>query len=232
MEMSDLKTRHATDGPKITMDDIIDDLFHDAQNSIHRVGMELELASMGLADKSNAAKAAEMIKSLDNNVRDLRAYISSLQNPSATCDPATVVQGVVANLQMGRRSPRVQLNWIAPEAALAVPMHRKLLARVMERVLDFCENAMPRGGELRIAADPLEAAGQSHVKITLTLLSTAPLPQKADKDFLGDSSDPLQFDRDAARALEVLRRHHGEVSFCKASDCQCEISFRMPASPR
>jgi len=65
MEMSDLKTPRPIDPSKIMIDDIINDLFHDVQNSIHRVGMELELASMGLADKSDAAKTAEMTKSLE-----------------------------------------------------------------------------------------------------------------------------------------------------------------------
>jgi hypothetical protein len=231
MEMSDLKTPPPIDPPKIIMDDIIDDLFHDAQNSIHRVGMELELASMGLADKSDGAKNAEMIKSLENDVRDLRAYISSMQNPSATCDPAAVLEGVVANLQIGHRNPTVQVSWIAPESLPPVPMHRKLLARVLERVLDFYQILLQPDGELRIATARRESHGQSDVEITFTALGVTPPTTEADKKLSGDSSNLVQIDRGANRALEVLRRHRGEIIVRKIGECQCEVFLRMPASP-
>jgi len=231
MEMSDLKTPRPIDPSKIMIDDIINDLFHDVQNSIHRVGMELELASMGLADKSDAAKTAEMTKSLENHVRDLRAYISSIQNPSATCDPAAVLESVVANLQNGRRNPRVQVGRITPGSLPPLAMHGRLLTRILESILDFCESLIEQGGELRITAGRGGPGGQSHVEITLMLLTAAPIKMEADKELFGDSSNLVQTGRRAKRALEVLRRHHGETIVRKVGECQCAVSLRMPASP-
>jgi len=230
MEIPDRKTPRPLDASKIKMDDIIDDLFHDVQNSIHRVGMELELISMGLGMSSDAGKTAEMIKLLENNVRDLRGYISSVQEPSATCDPAAVLQSVIANLQIGHRSQRVHVSWIPPESLPLVAVHRKLLARVLERVLDFCENLMQQGGELRITAGRQENSGQFRVEIILTMLAAAPID--IDKELFGEPSAHVPIGLGAKRALEVLRRHHGEISFHRDGVCQCAITLRMLASPQ
>jgi hypothetical protein len=231
MEISDLRTPRFHDASKIEMDDIIDDLFHDAQNSIHRIGMELELVNMGLGNSSDAAKTAEMIKLLENNVRDLRGYISSLQEPSATCDPASILKGVVANLQMGHRSRRVHISSNPPESLPRVALHRKLLARVLERILDFCENLMQQGGELRITAGWQESPGQSRVEITLTMLTAAPMDIEAGKELVGEPSAHVQTDHGMKRALEVFRRHCGEIAFRRDSDCQCTMTLYIPASP-
>ncbi len=230
MEIPDLNTPRSLDGAKIKMDDIIDDLFHDVQNSIHRVGMELELVGMGLGKSADAAKTAEMVKLLENSVRDLRGYISSVQEPSATCDPAAVLQSVVANLQIGQRGRRVHVSWIPPESLPLVAVHRKLLARVLERVLDFCENLMPQGGEMRITAGRQKSPGQFRVEIILTML--APAPIDIDKELFGEPSAHVPTGHGAKRALEVLRRHHGEISFRRDSVGQCAITLRMLASPQ
>jgi hypothetical protein len=230
MEIPDLKTPLSLDAAKIKMDDIIDDLFHDVQNSIHRVGMELELVSMGLGKSADGAKTAEMIKLLENSVRDLRGYISSVQEPSATCDPAAILQSLVANLQIGRRSRPVHVSWIPPESLPLVAVHRKLLARVLERVLDFCENLMQQGGELRITARREKSPGQFRVEIILTMLAAAPID--IDKELFGEPSAHVPIGLGAKRALEVLRRHHGEISFRRDSVCQCAITLRMLASPQ
>ncbi|MDH3445066.1 MAG: PAS domain-containing protein, partial [Deltaproteobacteria bacterium] len=75
IEISDLKSQPPVNGQRARLDDIIDELFHDAQNGIHRVGMELELARMGLENGSDAAQTTEMINVLEHTVRDLRGYI-------------------------------------------------------------------------------------------------------------------------------------------------------------
>jgi hypothetical protein len=232
MEISDFNTPRSLDASKIEFDDIIDDLFHDAQNSIHRIGMELELVSMGLGNSSDAAKTAEMIKLLENNVRDLRGYISAVQEPSATCDPGLILEGIVANLQTGHRSRRVHVSWNRPESLPRVALHRKLLARVLERVLDFCENLMQPGGELQITAGRQESPDQSRVEITLMMLTAAPIDMEVDKELFAEPSAHVQSDHGVKRALEVLRRHHGEISFRRDSDCQCAMTLRMLASPQ
>jgi len=230
MKIPDLETPRSLDAAKIKMDDIIDDLFHDTQNSIHRLGMELELVTMGLGTSSDATKTAEMIKLLENNVRDLRGYISSVQEPSATCDPAAVLESVVANLQFGHRSRRIHVSCNPPESLPLVAMHRKLLARVLERVLDFCENLMQQGDELRITAGRQESPGKFRVEIILTMLTAAPID--IDQELLCEPFAHFPGGHGAKIALEVLRRHHGEVSFRRDSDCQCALTFHMLASPQ
>jgi len=232
MKISDSKRHASQNVSPLKIDDIIDELFHDAQNNIHRVGMELELVSMGLGNSSDAAKTAEMVKLLENNVRDLRGYISAVQEPSASCEPAAVLDAIVANLRISQRGRRGQVSWIPPVPLPRVALHKKLLARVLERVLDFCENLMPMGGDLRIAADRRESSGELRVEISLTMLSAAPIDGQADKEFLGEVSVPGRAGHGIIRAVKVLRRHRGDVSFLRQSDSQCEITLSMRCSPQ
>jgi signal transduction histidine kinase len=230
MEISDPKTPHFHYASQLHINDIIDALFHDAQNDVHRVGMELELARMGLGDGSDAANAGEMIHSLESTIRDLRGYISALQEPFASCDLAAVLDGVIASLRIGHRKVPVKVAWTRPDNPPLVSVHRKLLARVLERIVVFSENLMEKGGELRIAVGP-ENPGRRHAEVKLTLTSAAPMPIDAGTAPSGKHFDLNQTSIGVKRALEVLRRHRGEIASRTNSDRRCEIVIRIPTSP-
>jgi hypothetical protein len=230
MEMSDPKTPQFHGPSQLHIDDIIDTLFHDAQNDIHRVGMELELARMGLGDGSDAAKSSEMIHSLESTIRDLRGYISALQEPFASCDLAAVLDSIIASLRIGHRRAPIKVTWIRPDSPPVVSVHRKLLARVLERVVEFCDNLMKQGGELRIAVGR-ENPGRRNAEIKLTLSSAPPMPIDAGTALSGELFDLSQTGTGVKRALEILRRHCGEITLRRNSDRRCEIIIRIPTSP-
>jgi len=231
MEISDLKPPRTIASSQIALDDIVDDVFHDIQNGIHRIGMELELATMGLGSNADAAKTTELTKSLENSIRDLRGYISSIQDPSATCDPTAVLQDVVGNLQMDDRNAQVRITYGAPQLLPFVPLHRKLLNRVLERILDFCEDLVQPGGELRIAGGQQEDRGRLRAEIVITLLTSAPFVINVDKGVMSAGSNHAPTVHGARRALEVFRRHRGEFMFRQAGACQGEITLRISAAP-
>ncbi|MGH7927165.1 MAG: hypothetical protein ACREQV_05170 [Candidatus Binatia bacterium] len=217
---------------KIAMDDIIGNLFHDAQNSVHLVGMELELVSMGLGDSSDILKTVEIVKQLENNLRDLRGYISAIQEPAATCDPAAVLDGVLATLQLRNPNRQCKLTSVIPQSMPTVPTHAKLLSRILERVFDFCENLLPQGGEVGIVAASQHIGGQIYVDLNLTLLSTVAIPMIAEEELAGNRSDRRRTNLGIERALEVLRRHGGQTAFRRNGDYECQLTLRMLASPR
>jgi signal transduction histidine kinase len=231
MEISDLKPPRTAPPLKIVLDDIVDDMFHDIQNGIHRIGMELELTSMGLGSNVDPAKTTELTKSLENSVRDLRGYISSLQSPSASCDLATVLQDVVENLQMDGCNAALRIRYRPSQSLPVVPLHRKLLNRVLERILDFCADLLRQGGEIRIAAEVREDRGRAWGEVVLTLLASTPLDIDVEKRLIGHAATQTPSERGAKRALEVFRRHRGEFMFRQSGDCHCEIILRISATP-
>jgi hypothetical protein len=233
MKFTDLDTARSQDLTKSTMDDIIGDLFHDAQNGVHLVGMELELVSMGLGNTADAVKTAEIVKLLENNLRDLRGYISSVQEPSATCDPAAVLDYVISNLQSRNRDVDLKLKSLIPDTLPLVLTHRKLLTRVLERVFDFCENLLPQGGELSILAASQCIESQFHAEISLTMTGIQAIPMVAEQEFRGSrsSADRGQANQGIQRALEVLRRQRGQITFRRHSEHQCQLTLRMLAAP-
>jgi hypothetical protein len=234
MKFSDLDTARSLDSTKRPIDDIIGDLFHDAQNGVHLVGMELELVSMGLGNTTDAVKTTEIVKQLENILRDLRGYISSVQEPSATCDPAAVLEYVVGNMQARNRDVDLKLTSLIPDSLPLVSTHRKLLARVFERVFDFCENLLFQGGELSILAASQCIESQIHVEIGLTMTGTQAIPMIAEQEFCGSRSaaDRGHINQGIQRALEALRRQCGQVTFRRHSEHQCQITLRMLAAPR
>jgi hypothetical protein len=231
MKLPDFDIRRSREPGKITIDDIIGDLFHDAQNGVHLVGMELELVSMGLGNSSDAIKTADIVKQLENNLRDLRGYISALQDPSATCDPAPVLDGVVTNLQSRNPNDQLKLTAVIPASMPIVRASPKLLARILERVFEFCENLLQQGGELAIRAASRHIGSQIYAEINLTMLSAVAIPISADEELSGSRFVKGRSNQGIERALEVWRRHRGRATFRRHGDCQCELTLRMVASP-
>ena len=109
-------------------------------------------------------------------------------------------------------------------------MHRKSWRGIGKGFWISAESHGNRGDELRITAGRQESPGKFRVEIILTMLTAAPID--IDKDLLCEPFAHFPWGHGAKIALEVLRRHHGEVSFRRDSDCQCAITFRMLASPQ
>jgi hypothetical protein len=232
VEISDLKRSPSRDTPQIKMDDILDGLFHDVQNSIHRVAMGLDLANMGLGHETDAAKTGEVLGLLENSVRDLRGYVDPMTGSRPACDPAAVLDSVFANRQTGKRRRSLDISWVRPQSLPAVPVHKALLARALERILDFCESLAQEGDKLYIEARPLQSSGQYCAEIKLKLFSDAPWRIDTGDNFSIEPTDHGQAGEGMKLALEILRRHRGEVSFQRASDDQCNITIRMHAAPK
>ena len=214
------------------MDDIIGDLFHDAQNSVHLVGMELELVGMGLGNSSDILKTAGIVKQLENNLRDLRGYVSAVQEPSATCDPAAVLEGVLTALQLHHRKRQYKLTPVIPQSMPVVLTHAKLLSRILERLFEFCESLMPQAGELRIVASSQQIGNQLYADISLTLLSSVAIPLLAEEELATNGPARRRTHHGVERALEVLRRHGGQTAFRRNNDYECELKVHMLALPR
>ncbi len=227
IDISELKSRPPLVAPEGNLSDIIEELFHDAQNGIHRIGMELELARLGLEKGSDSAQTTEMINILEHTVRDLRSYITYMHPSLPDCDPAAVVDAVIANRQMGSVRRLVNVVWIPANSVPRVPVHAKLLARVFERILDVCEDLMEAGGELRIVAGQRKCSDKLRAEITLTMISTTAIPlQGGEWNFEGPAvKNPRR--RGIDRALRVLRRHSGDVFHRKVTDHQCEITILL-----
>jgi hypothetical protein len=133
---------------------------------------------------------------------------------------------------MGERSARMRISCSAPQASPFVPLHRKLLNRILERILDFCEDLLRGDGELRIAAGRREEPSGVWGEIVLTLLTGAPLDIDVEKRLIGNASNQAPSERGAKRALEVFRRHGGEFMVRQYGDCHCEITLRISAAPQ
>jgi hypothetical protein len=231
MKLPDIDATYAFEPAKIALDDIIGDLFHDAQNGVHLVGMELELVSMGVGNSSDAVKTAGIVRQLENNLRDLRGYISALQDPSATCDPAAVLDGIVMTLQSRNRDEKLKLTAVIPESMPSVRAHPKLVARILERVFEFCEDLLQPGAEFAIEAARRHIGRQVYVEISLTMFSAAVIPMAADEVLCGSAAAKGRSYKGIERALEVLRRLHGNTVFRRHSDFQCQFSLHLLSLP-
>jgi hypothetical protein len=232
MKPTDFDQAGSPEPETATIDDIISDLFHDAQNGVHLVGMELELVSMGLGSTSDAAKTANIVKQMEQNLRDLRGYVSALQQPSATCDAAAILDSVIANLQSRKGDDQLQLTNLAVESLPGVQAHPKLLARIFERVFEFCEDLMRRGGEIVIRGDRRQLGGQWYAEIDFTIRGLVDVPSFAEEELTQTGGVKSRSRRGIERALEVLRRQRGQSIFRRHDHRTCQLTLRMLASPQ
>jgi hypothetical protein len=218
-------------GSGANLDDIISDLFHDAQNGVHMVGMELELVSIGLGNSADTAKTAAVIKQLENNLRDLRGYVSAVQYPTATCDLNAVVATVAANVQTQRRNELLQLRVDPSECLADVRGHVKLLTRMLERVFEFCEDLLSGGGEIRVRATRRQAGEKNYAEIDLTIVGSMDIPVIADQQLGTGQAKKSRPQSGIERALEVLRRQRGESLFRRHDSRCCQLTLRLLSSP-
>jgi hypothetical protein len=228
MKLTDIDRSSCRDPAAVAIDDIIGDLFHDAQNGVHLVGMELELVSMGLGTSSDAVKTSGMVKQLENNLRDLRGYVSALQHPAATCDAAAVLQAVIGNLQTRERNDQLQLTATGTESLPTVLAHAKLLTRILERVFEFCENILAQGGKVNARAARRQIRGQNYAEIDFTIVGIVDLPMIAEEELCRSRPIKSHSYLGIERALEVLRRHGGQTIFQRQGDRQCQLTLRIP----
>jgi hypothetical protein len=232
MKLTDIDRSSCREPAAVGIDDIIGDLFHDAQNGIHLVGMELELVSMGLGTSSDAVKTSGMVKQLENNLHDLRAYVSALQHPAATCDAAAVLQAVIGNLQTRERNDQLQLTAAGTESLPTVLAHAKLLTRVLERVFEFCENVLMHGGQVDVRAARRQISGQNYAEIDFTIVGIVDLPMVAEEELCRNRPIKSRSYLGIERALEVLRRYGGQTIFQRHSERQCHLTLRIPVSSK
>jgi hypothetical protein len=232
MKPTDCGATSSRESAKVTIDDILADIFHDAQNAVHLVGMELELMNMGLGNSSDAVKAAGIVKLLEHHLRDLRGYVSALQDPTASCDPAVILDGVIASVLARKRKDEIKLAARVPESLPMVVAHPKLLTRVLERVFEYSEDLLDRGGELAVWAAKSHGEGETYAEIGLTIRSGKDIRVSAEEELDPGRSARRTSNRGIQRALEVLRRHGGQTTFRRDSDRQCRLSLRILASPK
>jgi hypothetical protein len=228
MKLKDTSAPSSGNPGRIVIDDIISELFHEAQNGVHLVGMELELVSMGLGENSDAEKAAGVVTQLQQNLRDLRGYISALQHPGASCEIAAVLEMLLATAGQRRRKaqnpPLVDVTAPAPP----VRMDGKTVMRILERVWEFCDDLLPAGGELAIRTGRLRKDREIFCEIELTMHSPVDMPSISDGElWRGAAGGPPR--RGLERALEVLRRHGGQMLFRRESDRKYSLTLLLPA---
>jgi hypothetical protein len=230
MKSTEIDRASRPEPASLAIDDIIGDLFHDAQNWVHLVGMELELVSMGLGTSSDAVKTAGTVKQLENNVRDLRGYVSALQHPSSTCDIAAVLETVIANLQMRHRNDQLRVIPGGTESLPPVVGHPKLLTRILERAFEFCEEILARGGQLNLGAARRQADSQTYAELELTMLASVDIPMIAEEELCRSPTLKTGPYLGVQRALEILRRRGGQTIFRRRGERQCQLILRIPAS--
>ncbi|HEX2226817.1 MAG TPA: hypothetical protein VHM64_06730 [Candidatus Binatia bacterium] len=230
MKSTEIDRAGCPEPASLAIDDIIGDLFHDAQNGVHLVGMELELVSMGLGTSSDAVKTARTVKQLENNLRDLRGYVSACQHPSSTCDIAAVLETVIASFQMRHRNDQDQIVASRSESLPQVLGHPKLLTRILERAFEFCEEILSRGGQLNLRAARCQAGSQTYAELELTMLASVDIPMIAEEELCANRSLKTGPYLGVQRALEILRRRGGQTIFRRRSDRECQLILRIPAS--
>ena len=232
IEINDLKEsrpeRAAAELREPAQVDILKSLFHDVQNCIQVVRMEIELTEFGFQKKMEAAKLARSLSSVDRLLKELRDYLGANAPRMTIEDLEAILKSILRRMQQQFDRKKVNLHLVRRGPMPPVEVDKQQVRGALEGVLQFCGALLKEGGDINIEAGQVDVKGQAYaeLKVTTTSASSAVL---ADSEALraairvGDNHVGIGIDL----ARQILRRYQGDVFFQKESAREGHVIIQM-----
>ena len=225
IEINDLKEPRQE--PEANRADILKSLFHDVQNCIQVVRMEIELTEFGFQKEMEAAKLVKTLSSVDRLLKELRDYLAHASRMTIE-DLEALLKGILRRMQQQFNRKKVNLRLVRREPMPPVAGDKKQVRGALEGVLEFCGMLLKEGGDINIEAGQVDVKGQVYAELKLTTTSAGSVGL-ADSEAcraairVGDNHVGVGIDL----AREILRRYQGDVFFRKESAREGQVIIQM-----
>ena len=231
IEINDLKnSRHEPEAElsETARVDILKSLFHDVQNCIQVVRMEIELTEFGFQKEMEATKLAKTLSSVDRLLRELRDYLGPNATRMTIEDLEAILKSILRQMQQQFSRKKVSLRLVRRGPMPPVEVDKKQVRGALEGVLEFCGLLLKEGGDINIEAGQVDVKGQAYaeLKVTTTAAGSVGL---ADSEAVraairvGDNHVGIGIDL----ARQILRRYQGDVFFRKESAREGHVIIQM-----
>ena len=209
-------------------DDILRTLFHDVQNCIQIVRMEIELAEYGFKKGIEGAKLTKTMASVDRLLRDLRDYVGPNASRMTVEDLEAILKSILRRMQHQFNRQKVNLHLVRRGPMPSVEVDKKQVRGALEGVLEFCNLLLKDGGDINIEAGKINVEGQpfAQLKVTTTAAGSGGIADsEAVRAAMRVGENHVGIGIDLAR--QILRRYQGEVFFQQENPREGHIVIRM-----
>jgi signal transduction histidine kinase len=208
--------------------DVLKKLFHDVQNCIQIVRMEVELTEFGIRKELEAAKLAKTLSSVDRLLRELRDYLGPNATRMTIEDLEAILKSIMRRMQQQFNRKKVHLHLVRRGPMPPVEVDKKQVRGALEGVLEFCGLLLKEGGDINIEAGQIDVKGQAYAELKVTTTSAGSVGLADSEAFraairVGETHVGIGIDL----ARQILRRYHGEVFFRKESAREGHVIIQM-----
>lgn len=208
--------------------DILKTLFHDVQNCIQVVRMEIELTESGFQKEMEAAKLGKTLSSVDRLLKELRDYLGPNATRMTIEDLEAILKSILRRMQRQFHRKKVNLRLVRRGPMPPVEVDKKQVRGALEGVLEFCGLLLKEGGDINIEAGQVDVEGEAYAELKVTTTSAGSVGL-ADSEAcraairVGDNHVGIGIDL----ARQILRRYHGDVFFQKESAREGHVIIQM-----
>jgi signal transduction histidine kinase len=231
IEITDLKESHQEREAELseaTRVDILKSLFHDVQNCIQVVRMEIELTEFGFQKEMEAAKLAKTLSSVDRLLKELRDYLGPNGTRMTIEDLEVILKSILRRVQQQFNRKKVNLRLVRRGPMPPVEVDKKQVRGALEGVLEFCGLLLKEGGDINIEAGQVDVKGQAYAELKVTTTSAGSVGLADSEAFraairVGDNQVGIGIDL----ARQILQRYQGDVFFHKESAREGHVIIQM-----
>ena len=171
IEINDLKEsrkEREAELSEATRVDILKSLFHDVQNCIQIVRMEIELTEFGFQKDPEAAKLSRTLSSVDRLLRELRDYLGPNATRMTIEDLEAILKSILRPMQQQFNGKKVNLHLVRRGPMPPVEVDKKQVRGALKGVLEFCGLLLKEGGDINIEAGQVDVKGQAYAELKVT----------------------------------------------------------------
>ena len=231
IEINDLKNSRQEPEAELSKTarvDMLKGLFHDVQNCIQVVRMEIELTEFGFQKEMEATKLAKTLSSVDRLLRELRDYLGPNATRMTIEDLEAILKSILRQMQQQFNRKKVNLRLVRRGPMPPVEVDKKQVRGALEGVLEFCGLLLKEGGDINIEAGRVDVKGQAYAELKVTTTSAGSVGLADSEAFraairVGDNHIGIGIDL----ARQILRRYQGDVFFRKESAREGHVIIQM-----
>lgn len=231
IEIDDLKESRKEAEAQLSKEaraDILKSLFHDVQNCIQIVRMEIELTQFGFQKQMEAARLTKTLASVDRLLRELRDNIGPNATRMTIEDLEAILKSILRRMQQPFNRKKVNLRLVRRGSMPPVEVDKKQVRGALEGVLEFCGLLLKNGGDINIEAGRIDVEGQAYAELKVTTTSAGSVEiadSEACRAAIRVGENHIGIGIDLAR--QILRRYHGDVFFRKESAREGQVIIQM-----
>lgn len=233
-DISDLKGHryNSKEESLLKAGDVVGGLVHEMQNNLQIINLGVELARQSSASPVAYQQVVTSVEQAGKSVQELREYFLPPSPHLSKENPGIILQAVIQQMEKELQRQGISVRVARPTFLPLVQLDERQFRKMLERVVEFARALLPQGGILKIKSGIKRIRGQRFVELKVASSSTTALGLEEEdvfRPFLRVNG--YQVGLSIELAQQILRRHHGLISFQKQTPKKGQFTILLRALP-